>query len=210
MSDYDDGIELDDDELENLYADDPDRLTPEDVFSLVLINKKTNKRISVELEDSDGDQVELSDMLGELVGYVKERLEEDDNQLVNEIMPLMGQTLVSGMGRMLGLEATAAFISNPNSRTALVYMMMIAFTMYKLVQVKGLKINTIEEEVTDEEIEEIERKSRASSAANMSAMMGLDPREVLEQMVKRGDITEQDLTDFLGKGNGQDDTGEVN
>lgn len=208
MSD-EDGIELDDDELENLYADDPDHLTPEDVLSLVLINKKTNKKLSIQLEDNDGDQVELPDILGELVGYIKDKLEDDDNQLVNEIMPLMGQMLVSGMGRMLGLQATAAFVTNPNTRIALIYMMMISFTMYKLIQVKGLKINTVEEEVTDEEIETIERKSKASSVANMSAMLGLDPREALEQMVERGDITKQDLKDFLGLGKDEQD-GEIN
>jgi len=197
----DDGIELDDDELAELYEDDPNRLTPEDIFSMVLLNKKTKKKVSVQLEDKDGDEVELADMLEQLVGYIKDKLNQDSNQLLDEIMPLMSQTLVSGMGRMMGMNATAFFIANPDTRMALIYMMMISFTMYKLVQVKGLKINTIEEEVTDEEIDEIERKSRANTVATMSSMFGMDPREALEQMLENGDITQEDLQDMMGQSN---------
>lgn len=198
MSDYEDGIELDDEDLEALYEDDPDMMTPEDLFKMVLLNKRTKKKVSIELMDKDGDEIDLADMLEELVNYVKDKLEDDNNQLVDQIMPLMSQSLVSGMGRMLGLQATAFFVSNPNTRMALIYMMMISFILYKMVQVKDLTINTIEEEVSDEEIEEIERKSKASSVANMSAMLGMDPREALQQMVEKGDLTEEDLKDMLG------------
>ena len=210
MSDYDDGIELDDDELQELYEYDQDNLTPEDVFSLVLINKRTKKKVTVQLEDKDGDRIELADLLEELVKYIQDKLAEDNNQMTDEIMPLMSQTLVSGMGRMIGIQPTAAFVTNPNTRMALIYMMMISFTMYKLVQVKGLRINTVEEEVTDEEIEEIERKSKASSVATMSAMLGIDPREALRQMVDRGDLTENDLEEMLRSSRGVDEDDEKN
>lgn len=210
MSDYEDGPELDDEDLQELYADDPDTLTPEDIFKMVLLNKRTNMKVSVQLQDKDGEEVELADLLEQLVKYVKDKLDEDNNQLVDEIMPLMSQMLVSGMGRLLGLNTTAFYVSNPNTRMALIYMMMIAFTMYKLVQVKGLKINTVEEEVSEEEIEEIERKSRANDVATMSQMLGGDPREALQQMVDRGDLTEDDLVELLGRAKGDKDDGETN
>lgn len=199
MSDYEDGIELDDDELEELMSDNPDHLTPEDVFSMVMLNKRDKKRVWVELEDEDGDTIELADMLEELVKYIKDKLgEEEGNQMLDQIMPLMSQSLVSGLGRMMGLNATAFLVFNPQIRMALIYMMLVSFTLYKVVQSKGLVINTCEEDITDEEINEIDRKSKASSVANMSAMLGMDPKEALRQMVERGDITEGDLSDLLG------------
>ncbi len=110
----------------------------------------------------------------------------------------MSQALVSGLGRLLGNRATAFFISNPNTRMALIYMMMVSFTLYKVVQTKGLKVITEIEDVSEEEIEEIERKSHASSVASMAALGGVDPREILSQMVEHGDLTQQDLRDLLG------------
>lgn len=190
---------LDEDELEMMEGD-PDALTPEDVFKMVLLNKRNKTQVSVELEDEDGDSIELADMMEELVNYVKDKLDDKDgNQIVDQVMPLMSQALVSGLGRLVGLRATAFFISNPETRMALIYMMMISFVLYKTVQVKGLKVVTNTEDVSEEEIEEIERKSRASSMANMSAMMGMDPRQMLNQMVERGDLTKQDLEDMMGE-----------
>lgn len=207
MSEY----ELDDDEIASLYEDDPDSLSPEDVFNMVLINKRDKKKVSVVLVDEEGDEIDLAEMLEELVGYVKDKMQsEEGNQLTEQIMPLMSQSLVSGLGRLIGINATAFFITNPNTRMALIYMMMVAFTLYKMVQVKDLTIHTIEEEVSDEEIDEIERKSQASSVANMASMLGVDPREAVKSMIERGDLTEEDFTDLFGKSEESEDDEDSN
>ena len=201
MSDsIEDDLGLDEDDLEELRQEqDPDALTPEEAFTLVLLNKRNNTRVSVKLQDDDGDEVELAHMMDQLVSFIKDKLDEEEgNQIVDQIMPLMSQALVSGLGRLLGNRATAFFISNPNTRMALIYMMMVSFTLYKVVQTKGLKVITEIEDVSEEEIEEIERKSHASSVASMAALGGVDPREILSQMVEHGDLTQQDLRDLLG------------
>jgi len=207
--DFENDLDLDDDDIQSMMEDDPDALTPEDMFSMVLLNKRDKTKVSVELEDEDGDPIDLADMMEELVNYIKDKLDDEDgNQIVDQVMPLMSQALISGLGRLTGIQATAFFIANPNTRMALIYMMMVSFVLYKMVQVKGLKVITTTEDVTDDEIEEIERKSRASSVANMSAMMGMDPREILQQMVEKGDLTSDDLEDLMGKAPAGDKDGE--
>lgn len=191
---------LDEDDIQTMMEDNPDSLTPEDVFKMVLLNKRDCTRVSVELEDEDGDTIELADMMEELVSYIKDKLgDEEGNQIVDQVMPLMSQALVSGLGRLVGLQGTAFLIANPDTRMALIYMMMVSFVLYKTVQVKGLKVITQIEDVTQEEIDEIERKSRASSVASMSAMAGMDPKEILNQMVEHGDLTREDLKDLMGQ-----------
>lgn len=201
MSEDLDDLDLDEDDIQSLMEEqDPDMMTPEDVFKMVLLNKRNKTRVSVSLEDKDGDPIELSDMMEELVNFLKDKMDDEEgNQVVEQIMPLMSQALVSGLGRLVGNQATAFLIANPDVRMALIYMMMISFILYKTVQVKGLKVITQIEPVTGEEIEEIERKSRASSIASMTAMVGMDPKEILSQMVARGDLTSDDFKDLMGQ-----------
>jgi hypothetical protein len=210
MTDFDDETDPD---LESLYEDmrDPDELTPEDVFSMVLLNKIKGTKVSVSLEDSDGDSVSLADTVEGLIGYVKDKLADDgDNDFVTQIMPLMAQSMVSGLGRMIGLQGTAFYLANEGTRHAIIYMMCVGFLLLKYVQEHGLKINTYEEEVSEEEIDEIERKSRASSVATMSSMMGMDPREVLQRMVDQGQISESDFEElFKNRKDDEDDDEKV-
>jgi len=197
MSD-DDGMELDDDELESLHEGMDSDLEPEDVFKMVLINKIRKKRTHVELQDTDGDRVELKDVIQELLTYIKDKLhEEEGNQFTEQIMPLMSQGVVSGLGRMVGLHNTAFLLSNDTTRYSIINMMCVSFLLLKFVQQKGLVIHTYEEDVTDDEIAEIMRKSDANKTATLAALAGEDPRAVLREMKDRGLITDSDLNDIL-------------
>jgi hypothetical protein len=201
MSDYDE-IDLDEDELEDLYEDmsDPDDLTPEEVFKMVMLNKIKGTKVSIQLEDKDGDIVALADVVEGLIGYVKDKLQADeDSDFTAQIMPMMAQSLVSGLGRMIGIRGTAFYLAQEGTRHAMIYMMCVGFLLLKYVQEHGLLIHTYEEEVSEEEIEEIERKSKASSVATMGSMMGMDPREIMQQLVEKGELHEQDLEDLLSR-----------
>lgn len=197
MSDGD-GIELDDDEMAELYERHDDDLMPEDVFKMVMVNKIRKKRVHVELQDAEGDPVQLKDVVQELLNYIKSKLkDEDENQFTGQIMPLMSQSVVSGLGRMVGINQTAFYLADDTARFSIINMMCVAFLMLKFVQQKGLTIHTFEEDISDEEIEELERKTKANQIATLGALAGEDPKAILEELRKRGKITDKDLEDML-------------
>jgi len=208
----DDGMELDEDELESLSEDSGDGgMDPEDVFKMVLINKIRKKRTYVELKDAQDDQIQLRDVVSELLSYIKDKLaSEEGNQFTEQIMPLMAQSVVSGLGRMVGIKTTAFLLANDMTRYSIINMMCVSFLMLKFVQQKGLIIHTYEEDVTDEEIAEIERKSSANKTATLAALAGEDPRAVLREMKEQGLITQSDLNDILKEdGEGTNDKPET-
>jgi len=201
MSQFDE-TNYDEDDIQDLFEDE-ESMTPEEIFKMVMINKVKGTTVHVELCDKEGDKVELSDVIEQLLSYVENKLEDEKaNQFVDQIMPLMAQSVVSGLGRMLGIRHTAFFLANDLSRVALVNMMSIAFLLLKFVQQKELTIQTYEEEISEEEIEEIERKAKAGSTATMGALLGLDPKEILDNLVEQGEISQSDLEAIL---NGDDD-----
>jgi hypothetical protein len=195
MSEFD---ETDFDELDEDLLEEEMDITPEEMFKMVMINKVKGTAVRVELFDSEGDKVEISDIIEKLLTYIEDKLSnEESNQFVDQIMPLMAQSVVSGLGRMVGLQHTAFYLANETSRRAIINMMAIAFLLLKFVQQNKLTIQTFEEEISEEEIEEIERKAQAGSTATMGAFLGLDPREILENLVEKGEITQEDLDSIL-------------
>lgn len=202
---------FDEDELAEMYEDQMDSMSPEDVFNMVLINKAKKTKVHIVLSDEDGDEVDLVDIISELIEYVKDKLkDEEGNQFADQIMPLMTQSVVSGLGRLVGINATAFYLSNDGMRFSIIQMMCVGFLLLKLIQEKGLVITTYEEEVDDDVIEEIERKSKANSAATLASMIGQDPHEVLKQMYNRGDLTADDLRSMIGDEDETDTDGEEN
>jgi hypothetical protein len=201
----------DEEELEELYegALDEDELDISDVLGLVMINRKRKKRISIELQDKEGDTVELKDIINELMKYIKDKMQdEESNQFASQIMPLMSQSVGMGLHKMIGLRQTAFHLSQEITRMSLIYMMAVSFLFLKFIQQKGLVIHTFEEDVTEEELEALDRKSKANETMVLASMAGQDPRMVLEAMKEQGLLTQDDLRDMLG---GEvDDDGEDN
>ena len=149
MSEFD---ETDFDESE--IFDETESLTPEEIFKMVLINKEKGTSVHVELFDEDGDEVELSEIIEKLLTYIEDKISSDEpNQFVDQIMPLMAQSVISGLGRMLGLEHTAFYLTNETSRIALINMMSIAFLLLKFLQKNKITIRTVETDISEEEIE---------------------------------------------------------
>ena len=202
--DYDEMF--DDDELEEMHEGSGEELDPEDVFKTVMINKIKKTRVRVELEDKEGDTIPLRDVIQQLLGYIKDQTADNaENQFSEQIMPLMAHSVVSGLGRMIGIRATAFYLANDTTKMSLIYMMCLGLLLLKFVQQKDLTIVTHEEDISDEEIEEIERRMEANKAATIASMIGEDPRAVLETLRQQGHITDEDLEDLLG---GSDDDGD--
>lgn len=190
--------EFDEDELAELYESHPDSMDPEDLLSMVLVNRKRMVKTSIELQDEDGDEVPLRDIIQELLHYIKDQMEDgEENQFASQIMPLMTEAVISGLGRMIGTQATAFHLAQEQTRHAFIQMMCIGLLLLKFIQKKGLKICTFEQSVTQEEIEEIDRKSKANSVATLASMSGHDPIAVLQELKDRGVITEDDLKDLI-------------
>ena len=200
MSDSDE-MELDEDEIASMREGvDISDIDPEDLFHLTQINKNTNKKISIEVQTKEGETVLLRDIVQELLDYISNKLtDKNGNQFADQIFPLITQAIVPGLLKIVGTKMTACILSHNLMRDSIVHMMCVAFLLPKFIQQKGLSLQTFEENVSEEEITNMERRSNAGSTAMLAALAGIDPRAVLQQMRDQGLINETDLEDMLGK-----------
>lgn len=190
----------------DFMGEDPSVLTPEEAFKMITINHKKGTTVKVELENKDGELVELGDIVADLLEYMEEKNKENDgdNQFMNQILPLVAQGSISTIGRTAGLQNTAIYLSNPVLRGSFISAMAVGFLLLKYVQQNGLTIKTYEEKLSPEEIEELIRKTQVSSAATLAALSGLDPNEFLQMLLDKGMITQNDLKDLFEKDSDDD------
>lgn len=200
MSDIEDYYEeMDEDYLEELLED-QDAPSPEEVFNMVSIDKKRGLKTTATLMDEDEEEVPLGDVIEDLTKYIRDQLIDErgeGNQFADQIMPLMSQSMASGLSRLIGIPSTAFIVGSDHLRMSMIHMMCVGFLLLKFVQKNNLTIHTIEEEISQEEIESMVRRSKATSAAQMGAMLGVHPKDVLKQLVQDGKITEEDFSEIF-------------
>ncbi len=165
------------------------------------VDVRRKKKIFVSLQDKDGDVVEFKEVIDNLNRYITDQLEREEmNPLRDEISPLITQIFMGSLVYAAGHPATAAFIASQETlRYSITHQMMLSFYFVKFVQKNELKIVTKEEDVTEEEIERIRRVSAANSVATMGAMMGMDPKEILRELHKSGQLHKEDVEGIFGE-----------
>jgi hypothetical protein len=208
MSDED--TPFDDDELRAAgLVEQPEDLTPEEVFSLVMINKKRLVKTTIELRDEQGGVVPLHEVVADLLKYLESKLASgEESQVADQIFPMMAQAMVSGLGRLVGTAMTGFFLASDVMRMSTIQMMCISFLLLKYVQEKKLTIYSVEEPVQEEEIQAVERKAKANSIAMLGAMSGLSYKDILKELVDKGELTQEDLANMLNK-DGSNDPGKL-
>lgn len=188
-----------------------DNGTHDQFGDVTTVDVRRKKKIFVTIQDSDGDEVDMKDMLDNLNRYITDNLvNEDANVLKDEISPLITQIFMGSLVYASGHPGTAAFIASQESmRYTITHQMLLSFYFLKFVQKNNLKIITREEDVSDEEIEKIRRINKANSVATMGAMMGVEPKDIIKQLIKSGQLNKEDVSQAFMDGIDDDSEEEV-
>lgn len=191
-----------------------DTPSTDQLFHVAMIDRKRKVRVTIRLRDQDGDEIPIRETIEKLTEWIVDQAKAEERNVCNQqILPLMSQAMVGGMIKLLGSYPSAVMISNEVIRHGLLYMMTVGFYLVKWLQQKEIKIHTIEEPITDSEIEMYDRISHASDISVQASTLGIDPKNILREMIKAGKLKHSDLEQFgysldmdSDTGNG-DDTG---
>jgi hypothetical protein len=202
MSNFDDSP-YDDEDFKQMLQDDPSQLTPEDVFSMVMFNRKRMTKVNVELQDKDGNVIALHEVIEDLLKYINRKLEdaENTNQFADQIYPLMSKILSSGLARLIGIYQTGFYLTQDETRYGFINMMSVSFLLLKYIQQKNLKIITNEEKVTQAELDEIEAKAEYNKQEVLNSMIGRSGTASIKRMLDSGKVSREQLQELLDEQN---------
>jgi hypothetical protein len=165
-----------------------------ELFSMVLIDTRSKEQLSIVLRDADGDEVPIKEVIDNVTEYIMDKQKDEKvNSITGEIMPLMSQAMVAGLARLFGAEMAAITLSDEYMRYGFVNMMTVGFATLKFIQKKGLKIVTSRKPLTDDEISAYQRRSQASDLMTRAAVLGVNPKELMTEMLRSGSLQAEDL-----------------
>jgi len=115
----------------------------EDIIQLVTVDRDRKKKISVKIVDKDGDEVPFKDTIKQVMKYLEDKLAPGaQSQILTQIVPLMHQSMVAALPQTTGMQSAAAILALESIRFPMSMMMLLSFSLLKLIQQKEFKIIT--------------------------------------------------------------------
>lgn len=174
----------------------------EKIFKMSTIDRIRKVRINIKLVDKDGDEVALKEICKELMQYLKDKTavksSSVDNAILNKVMPLVSQAAVSGLPRVVGADHALIYLSIEEFRLAIITMMLLSFSLMQFVKSHELKIVTMEESMTDEELEQALKLNKATSVATLGSLMGMSPQEIIKELTEKTGLSHEDAARMAG------------
>lgn len=171
----------------------------EDMFKVVTIDRPTKKKMTPELS-LDGEPISIQDTVENITIHIKEQMElEETNPTRVMLFPLMAKAMVFSLNKLFGDERTAltwSLLSQETVRYSLINMMLTGFFMSQFIKNKSIKVDSYQEDLTDEDIEMYDRINAVSSITSTLATMGADPKDVMRELLREGHITLADLKEM--------------
>jgi len=172
-------------------------LSTRDLFKVVTIDRVRKTRTDIQLKDPEGDSIPIEETVEKLTEYILDKVKDpESNSCKQQIMPLMAQAMVAGMIKLLGPGEATLLLSDSIIRNSLMYMTTMSFYLLKLIQQKNIKIFSEDFILSTEELEMMEKTSKISDLTMKFASMGGDPKEFLGELLKRGMVTKEELSDM--------------
>lgn len=166
----------------------------EEWCKVVAIDRRRKVRMDAELRDKEGDLIDLNETVEGLTEHVRDKMKDEEQSVIQQqIFPVMARAAVTALTEFIGPQAASAMVSQEIFRSSLTYCMMTAFLLMHFIEENDISIYTDEQDVSDEELESYDRINKATSVASLAGMMGANPREVVKEMIKSGQLEQEDL-----------------
>lgn len=167
----------------------------DNLFDFALVNKVTRKKISIKLEDSEGAEVNLKEVITQVMEYVKEQLDSKEaNVCAQQVYPLVTQILAGAINDVAGSKQIAALLMTQQLfRYTLIHHMIITFYFLKFIQKNKLNIITLEEEISDDEIENLFKMDSLGSMGLAAMTAGVPIEDIIKALIKSGKVSRSDL-----------------
>lgn len=182
--------------------DDADRVRKETIDMLKIkraniIDGKRKVRIVPELRDKEGEEVDVSELAGEINDLLAEQMKPvgdgELSEIQGKVYPMVSQFIFESLHLLGGDELAALLLGDRIVRETFINLGMMTFFFTRIVDRRGLKITTTEESISEEEVDRAYRIDFIAETLTKAETMGVSPKAAIAEMVKRGLLTRNDL-----------------
>ncbi len=167
------------------------------IFSIANIDLVRKKKIAIKLEDETGTEVNVSEVITQVNSYITDQLtSKDRNVCLDQIFPLLSQLLNRSINSITkDIYLSGILMSQAIYRNTFISEMMLTFYFLKFIQKHNIKIVTMEEDISQEEIDKLIKADQVNAFSIAAINMGMPLKEVVESLLASGHVSRQDLID---------------
>ncbi len=196
------------------WTDDPttNQTDNEELVQMILLNKERKVRIKVELRDETDQPVSLKKVIKDLMEYINDKFKNPDtknNSFVTQIYPLLANVLSTSLAGSLDPNLAAAVLTSNVVKDSFMMTMSLSFLLLQYIKQNNLTIHTIEEQLTEEQLEEWDTRVLISAIAGKASMLGVDFKQAVAVVYKHGNITLDQASRAFGYATSEEELAEL-
>lgn len=159
------------------------------------LDKARMKTIQIKLEDVSGDEIKVEDILEQLNSYLIDQFVSTDvNVCMQQIHPLITDILTKSIiTSFKNKQLAIATIAQPDFRAAFIQQMLITFYFLKFIQKNKIKIISVEEDISKEEMDKILKQDNISSYIVTAQVSGLSLNQIIKNILDTGAMSVDEL-----------------
>jgi len=163
-----------------------------------IIDVDRMKKISSGFIDPQENETTIEEAYKEIHDWCGEQMQGDErNTCKDHAYPFLASMTTEIVRKIFGDEGAAVILaSNPFVRVLMVHSIMAGFYSYHMMNQRNFQFNTVEEEITEQQLHDIQMAQGIVEATLTAIMAGQDPGEVFRYLYKSGQLTDEDVENY--------------
>lgn len=167
----------------------------------IVINTEAMTKVTASLEDEDGEEACMQDIVRNVQEYIEESLKDHDSTLATQIQPFLFNSITTFILETFPKETALFLLTNDLAKHVCASAVMHGFLMGKVLTNNKLQIVSTVEDVSEDELELMQAKGEVQDLATKAVLSG-DMEESLGEILRQKQ--EEFDEDSDGEGSNED------
>ena len=150
----------------------------------IVINTEAMTKVTASLEDEDGEEACMQEIVRNVQEYIEESLKDHDSTLATQIQPFLFNSITTFILESFPKETALFLLTNDLAKHVCASAVLHGFLMGKVLSNNNLQIVSTVEEITENELELMQKSGDIQDLATKAVLSG-DMEESLNEILRQ-------------------------
>ena len=150
----------------------------------IVINTEAMTKVTASLEDEDGEEACMQEIVRNVQEYIQESLKDHDSTLATQIQPFLFNSITTFILESFPKETALFLLTNDLAKHVCASAVLHGFLMGKVLTNNNLQIVSTVEEISEDELELMQKNGEVQDLATKAILSG-DMEESLNEILRQ-------------------------
>lgn len=150
----------------------------------IVINTEAMTKVTASLEDEDGEEACMQEIVRNVQEYIEESLKDHDSTLATQIQPFLFSSITTFILESFPKETALFLLTNDLAKHVCASAVLHGFLMGKVLTNNNLQIVSTVEEISENELELMQKNGEVQDLATKAVLSG-DMEESLNEILRQ-------------------------